>query len=1142
MEIKLLGAIEAQADGIALPLGGPRQRAVLADLALNAGQLVPITRLIDDLWAERPPASAKHTLETYVSRLRHVLNASGVAGPSLVTRPGGYLLYAAPEYIDACQFRDLTARGSGALGHGDAAAAMTLFSAAVKLWRGPALADVQDAPFAVLAGQRLEEERLTASEKLVEARLALGQHRELVPELEALIAGSPYRECFHAQLMLALYRSGRQADALAAFGRARDLLAGELGIEPGRELRRLQRAVLLQAPELEPGGGGAPRLAPQPVAAPASRPSDHRPAAQGGPPAREPLPRRRGRPWRWATAAAAVGLAAAVGVPVLLSTGPARGGVLADGVGEVTAAGGIGRGLALPDPPGAAVTADGSVWVTSPEGNVVYRIDPVTASIVQTIPVGSGPSAITAAGPDIWVANTLDGTVSRINPIANQVVQTVSVGAEPTGLTSGGGSVWVADAAASTLSALRPVSGQLTSTVALPSPPFGVAFGAGSVWVTSPQDNSVTRVDPRSGQPGQQIPVGAGPTAITFGFGSVWVANGLDSTVSRVDPGTDAVAATIPAGDGPDALAIAGNSVWAADRLASALTRISARDGAPSRMIPLGAGPVALAADDGGGVWVAAGAAASSPPTSGTLRAVSVVAPTSIDPALIYPLMQAQFSDATYDTLVTFQKTGGSSGLQLVPDLALAMPAVTADGTVYTFTLRRGLRYSTGLLVRPQDFRYALERALDLNPAAASFLDGIAGAAACVPGRLCNLDGGVTVNDPAGTVTIRLTAPDPDFLDKLAFEFTAPVPAYVPARDIGRVPVPGTGPYVITRYVPGRQVVFARNRYFREWSAAAQPDGSPDRIVWTFGTSLTREITQIETGKADWTDDTLPGVAGLSAQFPGQVHISPLPEIVYTAFNTRVAPFDDPAVRRAFSLAADRSRFAALLGGPGLAVPTCQILPPGIPGHQPYCPFSADASASGTWVGPDLATARSLVAASGTKGMRVTVWSDDAPPDGTTGAFAVSVLRELGYRASLHIASHAAVVQAANDSRREIQATDGVWYADYPSASDFFDLFFRCSAFRLGDPAATRNGSFYCDPTADQLMNDADSQQATDPAQAAATWAAVDQAVTLDAPWVTLANLNNVDFLSARVTNYQYNPFLGVLLDQLQIRPALSPR
>jgi YVTN family beta-propeller protein len=1126
MEIRLLGEIEVSADGIRLPLGGPRQRAVLADLALHAGQAVPAVQLIDDLWGERPPASARSTLESYVSRLRHVLNAAGADGASLETTPAGYMLDAVPEHVDTWQFRDLTASGSGALERGDAATAVTLVTSALALWRGPALADVREAPFAVLAAQRLEDERLTTLEKLAEARLRLGQHRELVPELETLIAVSPYREGFHAQLMLALYRSGRQAEALAAFRRARELLTGELGIEPGRELRELQAAILLQAPELEPASGGAVQRALRPAAAP-------RPAGR--------LVRARGsRAWRWAAVTAAIGMAA-VSLPVLLTAASAHGKVLlADGVGEMTAAGRIARNLVLPSPPGAAVSADGSVWVTSPERSVVYRIDPVTASVVQTIPVGSSPSAITAAGLDIWVASTLNGTISRIDAGTNEVVQVVGVGTEPTGIAAGDGSIWVADAAASTLSAVSSLSGKLTATIPLASAPSGVAFGAGSVWVTSPDANSVIRVDPRSRRVGQQIPVGSGPTAIAFGAGSVWVANGLDSTVARVDPGTDTVRAAIPVGDGPDALAIAGGFVWVADRLSSELTKISVGTDTPQPGIPVGGGPVALSAVGGGGVWVAARAVGGGGPVGGTLRVVSVVPPVSIDPALLYPLMQAQFSDATYDTLVTFQKTGGGSGLQLVPDLALTMPTVTAGGTVYTFTLRPGLRYSTGRPVQPQDFRYALERVLELNPAAASFLDGIVGTAACVPGRPCDLAGGVIADDSASTVTFRLTAADPDFLDKLAFEFTAPVPPSIPPRDVGRNPVPGTGPYMITRYVPGDEVVFARNPHFREWSAAAQPQGSPDRIVWTFGTSLTREIAQIEAGQADWTDDPLPGVGGLGARFPGQVHVSPLPEIIYTAFNTRVAPFNDPGVRRAFSLAADRSHFVALLGGPDLASPTCQILPPGIPGYHAYCPFTADAGASGTWVGPDLAAARRLIAASGTRGMRVTVWSDDQAPDGTTAAFTVSVLRELGYRATLHIASHAAVVRATSDSRRRIQATAGLWFADYPSASDFLDLFFRCSAFRLADPAATRNGAFYCNRAADRLMNRADSQQATDPAQAAATWAAVDRAVTFAAPWVTLANLNNVDFLSARVTNYQYNPFLGVLLDQLQIRPRQS--
>jgi YVTN family beta-propeller protein len=1142
MEIRLLGAIEVCADGILLPIGGPRQRAVLADLALHAGQAVPTSQLIDDLWGERPPASAKSTLESYLSRLRHVLNASGAAGAQLVTRPGGYLLDAAPSCVDVGQFRDLAARGSAAAERGDVAAAVGFLSPALALWRGPALADVRDAPFAALAAQRLEDERLTTVENRVEARLALGQHRELQPELEALIAAFPYRERFHAQLMLALYRSGRQADALAAFSRVRETLTGELGVEPGRELRELQRAVLRQARELEPPGPGADGRAARPAIAvrTAARAPDRQHGVKADMPVRKASPLRRDRAWRWAAAATALGLAAAVALPLLLARGPVHGNALADGVGELTAVGGIARSLALPDPPGGAVAADGSVWVTSPEGGAVYRVDLATASLVQTVPVGSGPSAITASGPDIWVANTLDGTVSRISAAANKVVQTIPVGVEPTGIASGGGTIWVADAAASTLSALNPVSGKLASTIPLSSAPFSVAFGAGSVWVTSPAGNTVTRIDPRSGQLDQQIPTGAGPTAITFGLGWVWVANSLDSTVSRIDPGTGAVAATIPVGDGPDALAIAGKSVWAADRLASAVTRIDALTGNPAPPIPVGAGPVALAAAGGGGVWVAARSPASGRPAGGTLRVASVSPPTSIDPALAYPFMPATFTDATYDTLVTFEKAGGSSGLQLVPDLALTMPAVTVGGTAYTFTLRPRLRYSTGRQVRPEDFRYALERVLDLNPAAASFLDGIAGTSACVPGKLCDLTRGVLVNDSARTITFRLSAPDPDFLDKLAFEFTAPVPSYIPARDAGREAVPSAGPYMITRYVPGHLVVFARNRYFREWSAAAQPAGSPDRIVWTFGTSTSQETAQIEAGQADWTNDPLPGAAGLIARFPSRVHTRPLPDIVFAAFNTRVAPFNDPRVRRAFSLAADRSRLVAALGGPVLATPACQILPPGIPGHRPYCPFTADPGPSGAWVGPDLAAARRLVAASGTRGMRVTVWSDDAPPDGAAAAFTVSVLRELGYRAARHIATHAALIRAATDSRRRIQATDGNWQADYPSASDFLDEFFRCSGFRLGDPAATRNGAFYCNPAADHLMKLADSQQATDPARAAATWAAADRAVTLDAPWVTLVNQNNVDFLSARVTNYQHNPFLGILLDQLRIHPHLS--
>ena len=211
-----------------------------------------------------------------------------------------------------------------------------------------------------------------------------------------------------------------------------------------------------------------------------------------------------------------------------------------------------------------------------------------------------------------------------------------------------------------------------------------------------------------------------------------------------------------------------------------------------------------------------------------------------------------------------------------------------------------------------------------------------------------------------------------------------------------------------------------------------------------------------------------------------------------------------------------------------------------MPGYRPYCPFTTDPNGSGAWVGPNLPPPK-LVAASGTAGSRMEIWSDTLAPDPITAAFIVSVLRKLGCRPPLHTASFTAVVHAANNPRSHLQVADGLWYADYPSASDFFDLYFRCSAFQPHDPAATTNGAGYCNPAADRLMNRADRQQTTDPAQAAATWAAVNRRVTYDAPWVILANLNNVNFLSAQVTNYQYNPFLGILLDQLQIRRPQSP-
>jgi DNA-binding SARP family transcriptional activator/class 3 adenylate cyclase len=256
VEFRILGPLEILDDqGQRLALGGAKQRALLAVLLLHAGQVVAVERLVDELWGEDPPDTAAHSLQVYVANLRKVLEPTRTkrsAGGVLQTRPPGYLLQVGPEELDLARFERLAGQGRAALAAGDPAGAARLLGEALGLWRGWALADVALA----VSGQgevvRLEERRLAALEDRIEAELALGRHRELVGELQALVAAHPLRERIHGQLMVALYRSGRQADALAAFKRARDRLVEELGIEPGAELQELERAILAQDPNLAP--------------------------------------------------------------------------------------------------------------------------------------------------------------------------------------------------------------------------------------------------------------------------------------------------------------------------------------------------------------------------------------------------------------------------------------------------------------------------------------------------------------------------------------------------------------------------------------------------------------------------------------------------------------------------------------------------------------------------------------------------------------------------------------------------------------------------------------------------------------------------------------------------------------------------
>src|SRR5262245_35159440 len=248
MDFRILGPLDVRDGDQAVELAGGRQRALLALLIVNANETVSTDRIVEELWGEHSPQTAPKVIQNHVSQLRRALG-DGL----LVTDGPGYRLRVERGSLDVDRFEELLADGRRALERGDAESAANLLRQALELWRGTPLADVSFEPFAQAEIARLEERRLVALEERIEADLTLGRHDDLVGELEALIAKNPLRERLRGQLMLALYRSGRQSEALAAYQDARSRLVEELGIEPSRRLRDLQQSILNQEPELDLG-------------------------------------------------------------------------------------------------------------------------------------------------------------------------------------------------------------------------------------------------------------------------------------------------------------------------------------------------------------------------------------------------------------------------------------------------------------------------------------------------------------------------------------------------------------------------------------------------------------------------------------------------------------------------------------------------------------------------------------------------------------------------------------------------------------------------------------------------------------------------------------------------------------------------
>ena len=1134
IDYRLLGPIEVGLNGHALDIGGQKQRALLAILLLSANEPVSRDALVDRLWGEHPPAGAQHTLEVYVSRLRKTLEPA--AGCQVVlTRPGAYVLRATGEHIDVRRFERLAGEGRRALAENAPDQAAADLREALALWRGAPLADVSYQQFAQAEIARLEELRASVIEDRIEAELALGRHGHVVSELEALVAAHPLRERLHQQLMIALYRCGRQAEALAVYQSARRVLMEELGIEPSPGLKRVERAILEQDALLEP-----PARAGRPQAiAPAGDRRSRSVAVT-----RSVAGTRRTRLLTAAGASLAVILALLVGSSFRGSGGPASVVAGPDTVGVIDGARNVVSGVVTGAgrPAGAAYGA-GAAWITDSADDLLLRVDS-SHQVVDRIPVGHGPAGVTVAGGEVWVADEFDGTVSEVNPAAGRVVATIQVGSGPDAIASGYGSVWVTNVTDNTLSRIDPGSGRVVATVPLGSAPAGIAAGARGIWVTSADTGRLLLVDPRTSRVSQAFPVAVSPAGVAVGAGSVWVADSGGGAVVRVDPATGR-ARKIRTGGSPAGVAYADGAIWVAGSLNGSIARIDPRTGS-MRLIHVGNEPTALAADGGNVLATVLPSLASH--RGGTLTLVAQLTPHDIsgDPAVAWNSYVWQMLSMTNDGLVGYRRVGGPAGDSIVPDLATALPVTADGGKTYTFRLRSGIRFSSGALVRPEDFRRALERVFSINHGsgpAAFFYSGIVGARRCerIPQR-CDLAQGIVANSQANTVTFHLTAPDPEFLYKLALPFADAVPAGTPDHQISSVQLPATGPYMTQSLNRRRSWILVRNPLFRQWSSQAQPGGYPNRIVLQLGVRPGAAVNAIEHGHADvlLTPPPASRIHELATRYAGQLHTGPVAATFALFVNTRVRPFSSLAARRALSYAIDRNTIIGLIGGPLTAQPTCQILPPTMPGYRPYCPYTINPSPSGAWTAPDLARAEQLVRASGTHGAKVTVvaggfGASTAAPAMPSGRYLVSVLDQLGYRASLRVIKPDTYYQRVGDSREHVQIGEFDWYQDFPAPSDFIDPLFTCRSF-LPDSTANINDSEFCNRRIDAQITRALALEARNPNAAGSAWARIDHELVDQAPWVPLYNPRAVVALSARVGNYQFDPYWSVLIDQLWVR------
>ena len=471
----------------------------------------------------------------------------------------------------------------------------------------------------------------------------------------------------------------------------------------------------------------------------------------------------------------------------------------------------------------------------------------------------------------------------------------------------------------------------------------------------------------------------------------------------------------------------------------------------------------------------------------GTLRAV-IDTIDYLDPQQAYTGQSWWAMWDVYETLLTYRHVDGPGGYKLVPGLAQSLPKISANGKVYTFKLRKGLKYSNGKKVLASDFKWAIKRGFLATGQGVGFYTDIAGAKAYSknPTKNGNISG-IIVNNSKRTIVIKLATPRGDFLTIIALLFAAPVPANSPTS-IENGTIPGTGPYRFSNYDPNRSFTLVRNKYFKPTKYI--PKGSPSKVVVSLIGDANSATQRVIDGQADYSNAAIPPDRIASVKNKGKLVLRKTANTYYFWMNIREAPFNKLKVRQAVNTALDRKAMQTLVWG-GLGTPTQNVLPPTYPSYRKLKLY-----------GHNLAKARSMITAAGAKGAKVTVWTRQVSDALTAAQYYTSILNKIGLDAKLTSLPRSTYYTTIGNVNTHAQTGWARWLEDYPHPLDWFDVLLNGNRITNQD---NNNYAWYSNKSTNKQIEQLKKAPVLTPA-VNARWAKVEKQIMQQAPWAPWSN------------------------------------